>query len=120
MSDLPRLRRHTDGRVAICVVPHSWRVLAARVPSYWVRDSDVSGEGWSELLVAQLPEPHGYIEMDGAPYWAGDDTLPSWVAYPDGVETETGEVIPAEEIRSDALKMLAAAAYERFRTPRDH
>lgn len=84
-------------------------------------DHEVSGPGWCELLVAELPEPDGHIEMDRAPYWAADhDTLPSWVAYQDGVETETGEVVPADELRMDALKMLAAAAAcERYRTEQD-
>lgn len=54
MSGL-RVRRHTDGRVAISRNPHIWRVLDDVNRSRWADDGDVSGDGWSELLVTELP-----------------------------------------------------------------
>lgn len=61
MSDL-RVRRHTDGRVAIEHRPRWWVVIRLEDDSAGLRDASeeyVSGEGWSELLVAELPEPDG-------------------------------------------------------------
>lgn len=74
---LPRIRRHTDGRVALWtgrsdrypwhVSPPPGRdVLPAAVAGIGlcrhVSDEDVSGEGWSELIAVELPEP---AEVDG-------------------------------------------------------
>jgi hypothetical protein len=107
------VRRHTDGRVAISRGGR-WHTVSAQHP--WVDELEVSGPGWCELLVAELPEPDGHIEMDDAPYWNGPDDMPSFVAYEDGIETEAGEIVTAHELRADAMKMLAAvAACERYR-----
>jgi hypothetical protein len=118
MSDL-RVRRHTDGRLALCR-DGMWLVTSipgvTAYPGWFPDDRLCSGKGWSELLVAELPKPDGHIEMDDAPYWNGPDDMPSFVAYEDGIETEAGEIVTAHELRADAMKMLAAvAACERHR-----
>lgn len=110
MSDV-RVRRHTDGRVALGA--HGvWVVIPGE---NWFRkdDSRCSGEGWSELLVAELPEPDGW-----------DGTTPVWRTSTSCVSAEGGTVrengMRRAVARSDALKMLAAvAACERGRAERD-
>jgi hypothetical protein len=113
VSDNPiRLRRHTDGRVALrTATPYVFQWFSSGPDgTRWLTDEDVFNPDWSELLVAELPEPDGHIEMDGAPYWNGSDDMPSFVAYQDGVETEVGEIVSAGLLRAEALKMLAAVA----------
>lgn len=60
MSAPIRVRRHTDGRVAIQVpaVRSAWSVVAGGGQD-WVHECHVTGDGWSELFVAELPAPTG-------------------------------------------------------------
>lgn len=67
----PRLRQHTDGRIALydptdsappSVQPRPWRRVLPE-PTWgndWPRrltDAEVHGEGWSEAALVALPEP---------------------------------------------------------------
>ena len=56
---LPRLRRHTDGRTAVKVLPDTdelpWlSVCDSRID--WLANDEVTGEGWTELVVIELPQ----------------------------------------------------------------
>jgi hypothetical protein len=116
-----RVRRHTDGRVAVSLVPSVWLVVT---PPGWetnlVANKYVTTEGWSELLVAELPEPDGDAgdqdENVTGPYWYlhGFGRV---VAHEDGMEDEhRGYLTDLQWVREDALKTLAAvAACERYR-----
>jgi hypothetical protein len=121
VSDV-RVRRHTDGRVAVCTEladgPYRWLVW----PPYGrLTDEQVTGEGWCELLVAELPEPDGWADAVGdngedarTPYW--ETWRGAYTAWTDGVEDAAGLNEDLECLRIDALKMLAAvAACERYR-----
>lgn len=60
MSQPLRLRRHTDGCVGISLIDDMWIVV--RTDDGWylsatVDETEVTGPGWSELLVTELPEP---------------------------------------------------------------
>ncbi|MGH3477894.1 MAG: hypothetical protein ACRDQD_13760 [Nocardioidaceae bacterium] len=90
-------------------------------------ESELSGDGWSELFVAELPAPIGSVDCVND---NGDDTrTPLWhtswgesvTAWIEGVETPVGELREnLDAIRSDALIMLAAvAACERYRAGRE-
>jgi hypothetical protein len=101
-----RVRRHTDGRVAISRGGR-WHTVSAQHP--WVDELEVSGPGWCELLVAELPEPEGgggWLLSNGA----------DLTAEPGGVSFDGDDPVPPDVWRADALKMLAAvAACERHR-----
>lgn len=126
-----RLRWHTDGRVAISGPSGYWLVIGAQ--GHWVANEPyVSHSGWSELLVAELPEPDGH-EPDQAstPRWTPERFAFTLKAYPDEViVTHIGDMYSATahyktdaqlaELRADALKMLAAiAACEQYRAQRE-
>jgi hypothetical protein len=88
-----RLRRHTDGRVAVCTglsagSAYPWFV---GLPYGRLTDEHVSGPGWSELLVAEQPEPDHHCE--GVFHDVDDATI--------------------EELEFDALNLLAAIAEHR-------
>jgi hypothetical protein len=113
-----RLRRHTDGSVALNLVSALWLVtIPNQWSTCWVTDEDVFGAGWSELFVADLPEPDYTVQ------W-----IACWDLHAGGemtVDTGTGELETphlhtGEQARSDALKMLAAvAACEKYRAERE-
>lgn len=66
-----RLRRHTDGRVALSLVPDRWKCFdnsSTAIP-WSPKNEHVSGPGWSELLVAELPEPDATLSR-AAQLWA--------------------------------------------------
>lgn len=111
-----RLRRHTDGRLAV-FRDGMWLITsvppATSYPSWFHDDRLCSGPGWSELLVAALPEPDVW---DGTiPAW---HTSTSYVAAEGSSVTENSMRRPAA--KSDALKMLAAvAACEQYRAQRE-
>lgn len=127
MSAPIRLRRHTDGRVAIQVPTDrtAWSVVAGGGQN-WVHERHVTGDGWSELLVAELPEPDDWANCVGD---KGEDAqIPRWscayvhslYAWNEGVEVDGGLREDLDAVRSDALKMLAAAAAcERYRVERE-
>jgi hypothetical protein len=98
MSNNIRVRRHTDGRAAIStsIVQPGWWWL---VGGYGAAEVDVSGDGWSELLIAELPEPDRWAKLD-EPYW--NTSAGPFIGY------EPSNWKSLDEIRSDALKMLAA------------
>jgi hypothetical protein len=135
MSGEPiRLRRHTDGRVALSFDGDEWVITS--IPGYSIYpvlredDKDCSGPGWSELLVAELPEPDGH-ERDQAstPWWTPERFAFILRTYPgevvvthidgSGMFSATAHYkteAQLAELRADALKMLAAVtACERFR-----
>jgi hypothetical protein len=127
MTSPIRVRRHTDGRVAVCTglaqEPYRWFVWP---PHGRLTDEHVTGDGWSELLVAELPEPDGET---GAVVAGEDARTPYWctsrgeliLAWTEGVEMPAWELQEdLEIIRADALKLLAAvAACEKYRTERE-
>lgn len=129
MSDV-RVRRHTDGRVAVCTEladgPYRWLVW----PPYGrLTDEHVAGEGWSELLVTELPEPDGWADVvndDGydvmTPYWNISPGCQA-TAWATGVEIgDPGDGELQEDltrIRTEAFGLLAAVdACERYRAER--
>ena len=128
MTPPVRLRRHIDGRVALQLGdkgPLPWCIFdRGEYPHFsW---EDVSGPGWSELFVAELPKPDGEVdavdsngEDTKTPFWktSWGESVTAWI---DGVETPVWELQEDHGvIRADALKMLAAvAACERYRTER--
>lgn len=117
MTPQIRLRHHTDGHVALCVMPGVWTITRGG-PGNFVKLNDeyVFGPGWSELLVAELPEPD--YELDGVEVWdlhTGEMTID----HRSG-ELETPHLHAVDQLRSDALKMLAAvAACERYQVERE-
>lgn len=128
-----RVRRHADGRIALLAEPddpNPWLVSGTRrslARILWAVEADVTGDGWSELFVAELPEPDGQtdaVNSDGedvtTPYWktSWGESVTAWI---EGVETPVWELCEdLEAIRSDALKMLAAvAACEKYRSERE-
>jgi hypothetical protein len=64
-----RLRRHTDGRVAIEYKPQWWVLIKldpnAAYPVRDVSEKYVIGNGWSELFVTELPEPDSSLSRAG-------------------------------------------------------
>jgi hypothetical protein len=117
MSERVRLRQHTDGSIAVSRGGR-WCLMGESM-NPWVDELEVTGPGWSELLVAELPEPDGWAATR-TPYWeTGRDTYTAWT---DGVEDADGlnEGTDLEWLRAEALKMLAAvAACERYRAERE-
>lgn len=127
MSGEPiRLRRHTDGRVALSLWPHRWKIVVWRYSTTaigWLPDDEVTSPDWSELLVSELPKPNGSLDVTGSngedaktPYWTGvnGSRVTAWI---NGVETEgDGLIEDLAGLRANALKVLAAvAACERLR-----
>lgn len=114
-----RVCRHTDGRVAVCAgladEPYRWFVWP---PHGRLTDEHVTSDGWSELFVADLPEPDGWLAGDNAAF-------PFWETTTNHLEVEDGELDDlnghdADTLRSDALKMLAAVdACEKYQAERD-
>lgn len=107
-----RLRRHVDGRVALGT--HGvWVVLPGE--NWWRKDdSRCSGDGWSELFVAELPEPD-YYELKNIRMAWNLHTGELTVGELDG-ELQSPYPHTLDSLRSDALKMLAAvAACEQYR-----
>lgn len=116
-----RLRRHTDGRWAVQTVdpPSHWVLYEPPGPGGYTRHvyiDEVSDPGWSELLVAELPEPD--YELDGVEVWdlhTGEMTI----NHRSG-ELETPHLHAVDQLRSDALKMLAAVvACEKYQAERE-
>jgi hypothetical protein len=109
MSGEPiRMRRHVDGRVALSI-DGAWLTI----PGEWRKDdSRCANPGWSELLVTELPEPD--YAVVGTVIW---DLGYGELVVNDHAELKGSlpySVDSAEQLRSDALKMLAAAdAWER-------
>jgi len=127
VSDV-RVRRHTDGRVAVKLAAGPWHMVYGWLSEQYPSQDEINGSGeWSELLVAELPEPDGWTNEVGdkgqdvvTPYWQPGYGSPI-TARIDGVETEEIGLEPeVEQLRSDALKMLAAvAACERYRAEQE-
>jgi hypothetical protein len=123
-----RLRRHPDGRVALWTHPSVGRYpWSCGETGQSLTENEVSGPGWVELLVTELPEPDGSADAvnDGGedvktPQWTASwgETVTAWI---EGVETPVWELKEdLAVIRSDALKMLAAvAACETYRAERE-
>jgi hypothetical protein len=112
-----RVRRHTDGRVALQVPADrsAWSVVKGG-GQRWVHQDYVVGDGWSELLVAELPEPDD--DACGTVWNTDAGSL-----YVDGGEISRfrfEDPLNVDTLRSDALKMLAAvAACEKYRHERE-
>lgn len=117
-SDLPRVRTHSDGQIAVYVPePNQYQddVLpwlcadpadpASRV---WRTDKDVSGPGWRDAVVVPLPEqlePHikSPAHFDGG---AGAFTYGGPLIYLPGL----GHLSPGDA-RRIAASLLAAAEH---------
>jgi hypothetical protein len=120
-----RVRRHTDGRVAYLAEPDDsnpwlvympWPILTPHGNTLWAEERDVSGDGWSELLVAELPEPDATPSAN-TQIWTIDD---DWLAVEHGEFINNGLARDPDQTRAEALKMLAAvAACERYRAERE-
>lgn len=106
MSEQIRLRRHHKGYFAVGLPGPLW--LTSATPdvlhlSARGDDQECSGPGWSELLVAELPEP-GPFDEDGGTSWTRSDNalVTMYVAGPERADLKLA--------RQDALKELAAVA----------
>jgi hypothetical protein len=136
MSELPRLRCHTDGRVAYLAEPGDpnpwlvympWPILTPHGNTLWAEEADVSGDGWSELFVAELPDAEHHA--DGVDDKGNDTVASQWevnylrdvdgilTSWTNGVEIE-GVFYDVEDgmleyLESDALKLIAAIAGHR-------
>lgn len=118
MTEPLRVRRHTDGRVALCR-DGMWLTTSipgvTKYPSWRTDDRDCSGDGWVELFVAELPEPDrgsGWVlpAGDGVLTATADDIALDGLPWPGDIR----------ELRSESLAMLAAvAACERYRAERE-
>ena len=135
MTEQPlRLRRHTDGRIALREEPDGqWLVVVpgyirtSRRPVYCrVDDPVIRDPGWSELAVVELRDPDGYEPTEDAeerpahaPYWLdrrGDKLL----AWPEGVEDEIGLQEDLDELERDAVAWLSVVRVVRsMRVERD-
>jgi hypothetical protein len=117
MTPLIRLRRHTDGRAAINRAGDLWCVPFGREMTIYP-SAYVSGPGWSELLVAELPEPDDAVS--GTKVW---DLGFGKLIVGGRAEFESSfpySIDNVDQLRSDALKMLAAvAACEQYRAQRE-
>jgi hypothetical protein len=136
MTSPIRVRRHTDGRVAYLAEPDDsnpwlvympWPILTPHGNTLWAEERDVSGDGWSELLVAELPEPDHHADGEDehgnatlASQWevncfrAVDGILTAWT---NGLEIEgvfyDGDETALDEMEKDCLKLLAAITEHR-------
>lgn len=113
MTSPIRVRRHVDGRVAVCLrgEADAWIAMSHWAPTVGLADADVEGDHWTELLVAELPGADGENNQ-GVSYW---DTSVDRL-FSDGPPNYAN----FDELRADALKMLAAvAARERHRAERE-
>jgi hypothetical protein len=116
MSEI-RVRRHTDGRVALCFESdqYHWRIFKRSAVSdrmgFAGSELGPLGDGWSELLVAELPEDDSTWDLSA---------IGEFVAHREGHVDIGGILFEPERIRSDALKMLAAVATcEKYRAERE-
>lgn len=123
MTPQIRVRRHTDGRVALCIQTDgcyrwaSWDFNDRYTEYKLLTDDDVAGDGWSELLVAELPEPDYTLQNVRQKWVLRTGELA--VGQLDG-HLECSYPHTANTLRSEALKMLAAAAAcERYRAGRE-
>lgn len=108
-----RVRRHADGRVAIKTNERdSWLTITA-LGSYsgWESDADVSGNGWTELLVTELPEPDD-SEITGVRVRRIKFGTVTATINPDGSTSIDNDVCfwGIKEARATALNLLAAVA----------
>lgn len=121
----PRLRRHVDGRIAVhsSADDHIW-LVHNRSLCMWVTEELVTGDDWTELFVAELPKPDGWVDCADSD---GHDTVtPTWklsvdsaTAFVDGIEFDGDFEEDTDRLRSDALRTLAAVtAHERYRDMR--
>jgi hypothetical protein len=105
VTPLVRLRRHTDGRLAV-FRDGMWLITSVppvtSYPSWFHDDRLCSGDGWSELLVAELPEPDATLSRP-AQLWA----LLHNSCSPEGRWTE----------ESRRYYTQIAAVFDRDRTP---
>lgn len=120
MTPSIRLRRHTDGRLAV-FRDGMWLITSVppvtSYPSWFHDDRLCSGPGWSELLVAVLPEPDRSVRNIRMAWTLCTGELT--VGHLDG-ELESPYPHTVDSLRSDALKMLAAvAAWEQYRARRE-
>ena len=120
MSDV-RVRRHTDGRIAVCTEladgPYRWLVW----PPYGrLTDEHVAGEGWCELLVAELPEPDDTITTELGMRRVSFGRITANIA--DGYQSIDNEMCiwNVDGARRTALNLLAAVdACERYRAEQE-
>lgn len=122
MSDV-RVRRHTDGRVAVKLAAGPWHMVYGWLSEQYPSQDEINGSGeWSELLVAELPEPDDVLPITDAPCWdttyIGPLVVENGAISDPSLGSDFGK--DGEALRSDALKMLAAvAACERYRAEQE-
>jgi hypothetical protein len=122
MTGPVRVRRHTDGRIAINYGTLPLWIIHTEGQCSW-RPEDVTGPGWSELFVAELPPPDQIGEASAKQWSTFGDHGFRMTVYANGIQFRTqggGEVTygpdKVEALRDATLKTLAAiAAYDELR-----
>lgn len=109
--DLPRVRVHDDGAVALhypsAGAPADWMVVPPEaVLMHWI-DKDVSDPGWRDAVIVPLPEPDEIHERAGTGWraieivvWASQTTI-----------FDGTHLLGASGARKLAAALLAAAAH---------
>jgi hypothetical protein len=126
MTGPVRVRRHTDGRTAVAVPQtEQWCVVDRRHTRgvVWSDDDGVTGPGWSELLVAELPPPDAVGEASTKQWSTFGDRGSRMTVYANGIQFRNPSGGKAtygpdkvEALRDATLKTLAAiAAYDELR-----
>jgi hypothetical protein len=122
-----RIRKHTDGRIAVERVDQAWSVHDGSDPRWpavrTAHTDDVTGDGWVELYTAVLPEPDQIGEASTKQWFTFGDHGTRMTVYANGIQFRTqggGEVTygpdKVEALRDATLKTLAAiAAYDELR-----
>jgi hypothetical protein len=124
MTGPVRVRRHTDGRTAIAISRVRWFVIDHGAgQGVVVLDDGVTGTGWSELLVAEVPPPDAVGEASTKQWFTFGDRGSRMTVYANGIQFQTpggGEATygpdKVDALRDATLKTLAAiAAYDELR-----
>jgi hypothetical protein len=92
MTGPVRVRRHTDGRTAVAVPQtEQWCVVDRRHTrgAVWSDDAGVTGPGWSELLVAELPPPDQIGEASTKRWITFGDPGSRMTVYANGIQFQT-------------------------------
>jgi hypothetical protein len=123
MTGPVRVRRHTDGRIAINYGTLPLWIIHTEGQCSWRPEDAVTGPGWSELFVAELPPPDAVGEASTKQWFTFGDRGSRMTVYANGIQFQTpggGEATygpdKVEALRDATLKTLAAiAAYDELR-----
>lgn len=93
MADIPRVKVHEDGRIAIRPGrPGVWLVgVPGRTENVYHGDADVSGPGWRDAAVVPLVEPSDFHASD-IPVFRMPDGSEAYVGPLDGSEIQMASV----------------------------